>query len=532
MRKIDATRYEIGLLVLCTLIVYSSSLLNDFVWDDLVVVVAKIESSRLADIPGLFFQSDSIGSIGAPYYRPLNLATYIVDSLFYGHHPAGYHLTNLAFHILAVLSLYLVSIALFTNRAIAWIASLLFAVHPINAEAVNFISARNNILASLFVLLSLHAYIKHEHSKSAFALQLSALLFLLGLLCKETAAMLLAVLALQGALVWCRREPALAAAARLWPFGVSMALYLALRANALSETPGIDLQLENLLSRLSLHLTILPKYLGLVLLPIDLSVSRLPPDGGYPISIWTLLAWIAIVAGGYGLWRSKSPATRLGLLWFVVNYVPISNVVPTPSAAMAERFFYLPAIGIWWIVADQLVQIDEKSRGKKMLRATFFGALIALACLSFARSLDWRSNVSLFEKEVKSNPSLAENHYNLCTSYLDEGDYSRAEAACLDADRLDPGNTDVLTQLGNLQQAQRRYERSVSFYQRAVEADASNVNARYNLARLLENLGRRGEAWGHYQALYQTLPAEHYLRADVRSRLNDLARSLRATPPR
>jgi hypothetical protein len=531
MRRIDAAGYEIGLLVLCTLIVYGSSLLNGFVWDDLVVVVAKVESSRLSDVPGLFFQSDSIGSIGAPYYRPLNLTTYIVDHSVYGDHPAGYHLTNLALHILAALSLYFVSIELFQKKNIAWIASLLFAVHPINTEAVNFISARNNILAGLFVLMSFHVYIKHERSKSVFPLQASALLFLLGLLCKEPAAMLLAVLALQGSLVWRRRDPPLTVTARLWPFAVAMALYLALRAIALSETPGIDLQLENLMGRLSLHLTILPKYLGLVLLPTELSVSRLAPDGGYPISIWTILAWVAIVAGGYGLWRSKSPATRLGLLWFVVNYIPISNIVPTPSAAMAERYLYLPAIGLWWIMADQLVQIDEKTRGSKLLRAAFVGVLTALACLSFARSFDWRSNVSLFEEEVKTHPSLAENHYNLCTSYLEEGDYSRAEAACLDADRLGPGNVNVLTQLGNLQQAQRRYERSVDFYERAVEADASHANARYNLARLLENLGRPGEALGHYQALYQTLPEENDLRADVRSRLQSLARGLQAVPP-
>jgi tetratricopeptide (TPR) repeat protein len=522
--------YGIGLLVLCTLIVYSNSLLNGFVWDDLVVVVAKVDSSQLTDIPGLFLQADSIGNIGAPYYRPLNLATYIVDHFLYGNHPAGYHLTNLAFHVLAVLFLYLVSIELFERKSIAWIASLLFAVHPINAETVNFISARNNILASLFVLMSLYAYIRHERSKRGFLLPLSAFLFLLGLFCKETAAMLLAVLALRGALVWRRLEPLRALAARLWPFAVSVALYLGLRAIALSETPGIDLQLENLASRLSLHLTILPKYLGLVLLPVELSVSRLPPDGGYPLSLWTLLVWVAIAAGGYGLWRSKSPATRLGLLWFAVNYIPISNVVPTPSAAMAERFLYLPAIGIWWIAADQLVRIDERSRGSRPLRAAFVGVSIALACLAFARSFDWRSNVSLFEEEVKINPSLAENHYNLCTSYLEEGDPLRAEAACLEADRLGPGDANVLTQLGNLQQAQRRYERAVDFYRRAVEADASHLNARYNLARLLENLGRRGEASGHFQTLYQTLPAEHPLRADVRRRLQGLARSLQAVP--
>jgi tetratricopeptide (TPR) repeat protein len=412
----------------------------------------------------------------------------------------------------------------------ALVASLLFMVHPINTEAVNFISARNTILSSLFALLSFHVYIKHQRSQSVRHLYLSAALFLLGLLCKETAAMLLVVLALYEPVAWSRCERPLALTARLWPFALSMAIYIALRAIALSGTSGLDLELANLASRLFLNVTIVPKYLGLVLLPVGLSITRVPPDGGYPISIWTFASWIAIAGSIFVLWRTKSPPTRLGLLWFAVNYIPISNLVPTPSLPMAERSLYLPAIGIWWIVADQLSWVYDRSQAKRSIQVATAAALVTLACLSVTRNLDWRSSVSLFEREVKTNPSLADNHYNLCASYFESGDLPRAEAACVHADQLGPGNADVLTQLGNLQQAQSRHARALDYYQRAVEASPSHVKARYNLARLLENLGRPGVAFHHYLALQHSLPGDHYLQADVRSRLRNIAASLRAVP--
>lgn len=528
--KLESRGAAIAFLVLCTAIVYGNSLSNDFVWDDLSVVLPRIESSRIADIPGLFLQADTAGNVGTPYYRPLNLSTYVLDSVLYGDRPAGYHLTNLLLHVLAAVALYLVSLELFALEALALLAALLFAVHPINTESVDFISARNNILAGLFVLMSLHAYALHARRRGAHRLAASACFFFLGLLCKETAAMLLVFLALYEGIAFRRRPRVTALAARLWPFAVFLALYLALRANALHGSPGLDPRWDELVSRLSLNLTILPRYLGLIFAPIGLSISRLPPDGGYPLTVWTALSWLAIAGALYALWRSDSAPTRLGLLWFAVHYVPISNAVPIPSAPMAERFLYLPAVGLWWVLADQLCRVYRKANAKRLIWAAAAAALLALACVSGIRNLAWRSTVTLFEAEVRVHPSLAENHYNLCTAYFEAGALARAETACREADRLDPGNAGVLTQLGNLQQAQRRRSDALDYYARAVAADPRHVTARYNLARLLEGLGRPGEALPHYRALEGALPPGHFLGSDVRLRLRGIEASLEAPP--
>ena len=530
IQRIAENRFSIAFLALSALVVYANSLPSDFVWDDFAVVVARIETSGIADIPKLFLRPDSIGAIGAPYYRPLNLSTYLVDAFLYGNHAVGFHLTNAVLHVLAVVALYLVSLELLGRRDAALLAALLFAVHPINTEAVNFISARNSILATLFVLSALLVYLEHTRSRNARFLYLAAALFLLGLFSKETAAMLLVVLVVYERLAWSRLEPITALASRLWPFAVSIAIYLGLRTIALSGTLGLELDPEGLGSRLSPNLAILPKYLGLIFWPANLSAVRMPPAGGFPISPWTYAAWVGIAGSIVLLWWTGRPGTRLGLLWFAVNYVPISNLVFTPSAPMAERFLYLPAIGIWWIAADQVCWACDRTNAKHVVRVATGAALVALACLSIVRNLDWRSSISLFEHEVRSDPSVSDHHYNLCTAYFDAGELTRAEAACIRADELGPGNPDLLTQLGNLQQAQGRHAPAVDYYLRAVGAAPSHLNARYNLARLLENLGRPDIALPHYVALQHFLPADHALTAEVRSRIRDIVARAHAAP--
>jgi len=273
---------------------------------------------------------------------------------------------------------------------------------------------------------------------------------------------------------------------------VSVAIYLVLRTIALSGTLGLDLEPENLATRLFPNLAIVPKYLGLILWPVGLSAVRMPPAGGFPISVWTFASWVAIAGSIFFLWRTERPPTRLGLLWFAVNYIPISNLVFTPSAPVAERFLYLPAIGIWWIVADQLAWIHERTTAKRFVQLIAAAAFVTLACLSAARNLDWRSSISLFAHEAKINPSVADHHYNLCTAYFEGGELPSAEAACVRADQLGPGNPEVLIQLGNLWQP--------------------------------------GVALHHYLALQHSLPADHELRADVQSRLRNIAERLQAVP--
>src|SRR5512137_2457771 len=176
------------ILTFVTLAVYSVTFFNGFVMDDEVIIVNNPQTLSLTNVPGVLLAPDLI----KPYYRPLNRATYLFDFQVAGMNPAWYHGINIFIHLGNVILLYLVAMRFLRNNYGALAAALLFAVHPVNSEAVNFISARNTLLALFFSLASLLAWLNSREKRAAIPLG-SAFLFLCGLLCKETAFMMIAV---------------------------------------------------------------------------------------------------------------------------------------------------------------------------------------------------------------------------------------------------------------------------------------------------------------------------------------------------
>ncbi len=183
----------IALLVLTavTLGVYSVSLFNGFVLDDEVIIVKNPLTLGLTNLRTVLFSPDLI----KPYYRPLNRATYLLDYWIFGMSPMWYHAANILIHVLNVILVYVIGRRVLQNSPAAFVSALLFAVHPVNSEAVNFISARNTLLSLFFSLASFLSFMEAKEKGVRWPL-LSALLFFCGLLSKETAFMLIAVIAL------------------------------------------------------------------------------------------------------------------------------------------------------------------------------------------------------------------------------------------------------------------------------------------------------------------------------------------------
>ncbi len=218
---------------------YANTAANGFVWDDNDIIVNNPQNRDLSAIPSLFASVDRTQTgHHAEYYRPLTRLTYVVDHQLFGGDAPGYHIENAFLHALAALALYLFVRAAFLDPRAAFAAAVVFAVHPVNSEAVDFLSTRNTVLAALFVFLSLFAYVRARESRRVLFLWLSWASFLAGLLCKETAVMLLATLPV---LEWLS-PVSRSRRSRLVPFLVVFAGYLALRWNALSGLVGTGLE--------------------------------------------------------------------------------------------------------------------------------------------------------------------------------------------------------------------------------------------------------------------------------------------------
>jgi len=165
------------LIILSGFFVYSSSLQGEFVWDDEAFVVknAYIKDWSKA---GLIFITDSGAGASTElnFYRPIQVFTYMIDYSLWGLNSVGYHLTSVILHILVALAVYTLIRMLFLNIPLAFFSAMLFTVHPINTEAVSYISGRADLLSALFILLCLIFYIKNTHSPklSSYILMLAA----------------------------------------------------------------------------------------------------------------------------------------------------------------------------------------------------------------------------------------------------------------------------------------------------------------------------------------------------------------------
>ncbi|HEY5973498.1 MAG TPA: glycosyltransferase family 39 protein, partial [Geobacteraceae bacterium] len=332
-------------LLLAVFACYANSLSNGFVMDDYYIIQLNRDTFTLKSIVTAFTSPDYlVNAQPTPYYRPLNRLSYILEQEFFGVNPLGYHAVSIALHGLGVVLLYLVLFSLGCARLPALAAALLFGVHPVNAEAVNFIAARNNILASVFVLGSYLALLHAEETRGWRGYLLSGFLFFLGVLSKETAVMFLPFIFVVRTLrpgAADRRILLKAETGYLLPYLGFLVLYAVLRTMALDQTPN----LAGLSQRIWKLVYIVPRYFSQVVFPNDLSVHYIVPDNLATIAVPLLAGWVVMAAALCCLLRVRTPAIEFGLAWLGLNFLPISSIVPIPSTPMADRYLYLPLIG-------------------------------------------------------------------------------------------------------------------------------------------------------------------------------------------
>lgn len=520
-------------LALATLLTYADSVGNSFTWDDVPLIVNNPAYKNPANLPVLFKSSDTspIGEQVA-YFRPVNNLSYLLDFQLYGLNPLGYHVENVMLHLIAVLLLYTLIDRLFFNGTLAFLSALIFAVHPINTEAVAFIAARNNVLALVFMLLSFITYISAHNRKKVISFFFSGLFFFLSALCKESTLMLPFILGLYD-FKFSRsfKEQVRLKIVTLSPFVLFSAVYFAMRAHALASTVGIGLDIEGLGQRMLKNIYIIPKYLVHFIYPLNLSIIYSMPENYLSGSTWLFLLWVAILLILFFLLRLRNAVLNFGLLWFAVNFVPVSNIVPISFPAslvpMADRFMYLPAIGLYIIAAECLYYSYTRFKWKKTVIFSAVAVILALSFLTVRRNLDWKDDLTLFKSTVRSQPNAVVGHYNLGCEYKDRGDLINAEKEWKETLRLNPRHEGALINLGNLYNLLNVPLEAKNYYYRAIESNPSNSVVHYNLALALEQLSEQDEALRHYEVFLRTVTPEFsHLIPKARSNMDALRKGL------
>jgi protein O-mannosyl-transferase len=522
------------------LIAYSNSFQAGLVFDSSAVIGQdpRIRQATPANIASILTGGYLYGSTIAGLYRPLTTLSYLLNYgvLGNGPRPPGYHWGNLALHAVNVALVYALGVTVLGETAPAWALAAIWGLHPLLTESVTNIVGRADLLAAFGVLAGLLCYVR---SASAAGRQRLAWLAgmaaaqAIGLFSKESAVVLPGIMLVYGLTrfdrtTWRRLAPAYAALAL--PFAAFF--YLRAQAHLHMAVPFTDNPLADAgfwTARLTAF-KVVGKFLWLFLWPArlsaDYSYNAVPLFGwawswedakaliGLAVCLGAALAAVILAVRGR---RAEKPMLFF-LGFFFVAISPTSNLIVFIGSIMAERFLYLPSVGLAGCVVAAGYALGQTALGQTALRrrqtARAAGAALWLACLAlgartYARNRDWKDELSLWTSAVAVSPGNAKAHYNLAnTLEILPGRLPEAIAEYQAALRIDPNHADVHYNLANaLSAAPGPLPEAIAEYQAALRIEPDRVEAHNNLANALARLpGRLPEAIAEYQAALRIRP--------------------------
>ena len=486
-------------------------------------------------------------------WHPVTWLSHMLDCQVFGLKPGYHHLMNLFFHTANTVLLFLV---LERMTAAFWrsaFVATLFALHPLHVESVAWVAERKDVLSAFFGMLTLWAYARYcEESKVrgprakvfyAFAL----LLFALGLMSKPMLVTWPFVLLLLDSwpLRRLRHEPG----ARLgrdflrlaWekvPFFCLVAIS-SIVTFLVQERKGYVFSIGGLPlgARLVNAVASYLKYLGKMIWPTDLAIFYPHPEIRHPASdqwpVWQILAAALLLAliSAFSLLRLKrQPWLVTGWFWYLGTLVPVIGIVQVGNQAMADRYSYIPLIGVFiclvWGIAEVLA---NRRLGQAVLGA--MGVAVTITCVAITRQQmsHWRDGIAVHEHALAVTTNNHVAHFNLGADLARQGKYEAAIAHYQAALQAYPSYPDAHFSMAVALTARGRLEEAAEQYRGVLRLTPGNALARNNLGVVLSKLGKPDEALLQYVAAVRFKPdyaAAHYNIGGVfygRSRFADAA---------
>ncbi len=408
--------FMLVLIMVVIFCVYAKVLNFGFVWlDHFQIEGEECIIKNFLQVKSLFFNPLLSSRGKGNYYRPLFKVSYTCDYLLYGLNPRGFHFTNLILHTLNVFLLYIILIYLGIDRVSSLLSSILYAVLPLNVSTVVWLGARADLLCAFFVLFSFLMFLKFEERNKNFWYWLSLLGYILAVMSKEITIGFLFVIAVW---IYVRRK----SFKLILPYLLISGGYLLWRFLVLGKI-GTRRQLlwgtpySTILSSLVGFL----KYIFKFFFPYNLSVSDAFPKYNsifHPLVCVSLTFTVLVVIFFLKYLFSKRQILALAIGWIFCFFVPISNIVPALHF-WAERFFYLPGIGMAMFVA---YIIDSNVRVRRMFYFLF--PMYLIINLNYQKYFN--NDFLLFQRAIRISKFSREAHTMLGYLYMQKGNYPRA----------------------------------------------------------------------------------------------------------
>ncbi len=491
------------LLLLATLAAYRGLGSNGFVFfDDDLFVTANPHVQK-----GL--QGESIAwaftTTHASNWHPLTWLSHMLDVQLFGLDPGKHHRSNLLLHALNALLLLLVLHRLTGALWRSALVAALFALHPLHVESVAWIAERKDLLSTLFWLLTLAAWLAFVRSRRAAPYLLAVLLYALGLMAKPMLVTLPFTLLLLDYWPLGRLPvPLRGQAATLRRLLLEKAPLFALSAASCVVTfhaqraGGAVATLEHISlgDRIANAVWAYGAYLAKTLWPADLAVFYPLPPGGHPAGEVALAALLllGLSAGALRL-AGRAPYLLTGWFWTLGTLVPVIGLVQVGSQAMADRYTYVPLIGIFLAAAWALGDLVRSNRGWRLVSAISSAALlVVLAVLTHAQTEVWRDSESLFRHALAVTGPNSLAHNNLGLVLHEEGRTEEAVVHLREAIRIDPEYPDAHSNYGVALAKLGLWDPAITQYREALRLQPGALSPLVNLGQALLRMGRLSEA--------------------------------------
>ena len=470
------------------------------------------------------------------FWQPLTVLSHMLDRELFGLQPGAHHLVNLILHLANVFLL--VTLLARTTRAFwaSWLVAALFALHPLNVESVAWVAERKNLLSTFFWLACALSYVRYARERSLRNYVAVAAGMTASLLCKPMGVTIpVTLLLLDGWPLGRLKSPRglLPLVIEKLPLFALSAVFSLLAIFTQHAVGATDSGAGWTLSTRVVH--VMGNYLhyvGKLIWPVRLAAlyPRVPVAwgaGAWLAGVGVLAGFTAVAASA----RRRVPALPLGWLWYVVTLLPVAGIVMVGYHSAADRFAYVPGIGLFIMAAWAL---REAAQGEGVLRdvvlAASLGVLVVLAVATRAQLAVWRSSATLFAQAVSNTRGNFVMHDNLGRELAAEGRLDEAMEQFGLALNAQPSYLDARMNLAIALLKKGQPEAALSELRTAEKLFPSNALVQCDLGLVLASTGHRDEAAQHLEAAVALQPNLAKARMALGFLLLEQSRPLEALP--
>ncbi len=465
-------------------------------WDDDAYIVnnpsiQQLSWENLKKIFSSFYVSN---------YQPLSVLSYAIEFIFFKLTPSSYHIVNLLFHIANVFLVFKLFKKLKMSDVVCYTVAILFAIHPTRVESVAWIAERKDVMYAMFYLLSILYYLEYREIKTLKIYLTSLVLFLCSVMSKSMGITLPVILVLID--IFIDRKFDVKNLANKIPYFILSIIFGLL---ALYTQKGEAMAIAKdfiLVDRIVLIFVAIGKYFVLVFAPFNLSaIQYYPIEPGETMPLWAYFSVIVIIGLLIMAIRTKKYRFEIlfGLLFFFATIGMVLQFVPFGHAIIAERYTYLPYLGLFFIIGIFVDQFLKDKSKASMVYTLVAGFVLFMAVLTYQRISAWKSSIALFSDVVEKFPNSSNAFWYRGNVYREYKQHDLAIKDYTKAIELNPKYDKAYFNRGTSLAALERNEEALPDYDKSIELNPEYIPAYYNKANSLIKLKRNDEAMVFYQ---------------------------------